>query len=419
MATPLESHPPLSREQLADLLTGALRNVCRQSGADTAFSAVVMRELNQVAREAMHKAKEWVLDGAAFGAALFPNLAPEEWGKLKPRDFFKAFADIAELKESPTGDLLIWKDAETDGFRLAEDRAAAKVGLRATMAAITTESGKTEIACSALKLRLSKENAPDEKRDLGYGSFREWLEDCNDIVTFVDFRSGGRVRLLAPGETATKPVVLPSLPTRGHQTPIANHNVERMQNGYIIVESGSILRSLSDLLHREPEADFLPQWDVVMKHFRTRWPADVWKGLYFVYAPRERAESLDGFFKYLAGNAYQPIHLYDREHGQMGPRAIGSVQQQIDAIAQRNCHVVVVTHSGALAPNIERLLELQDRRGSVAVCGLLDLMDGELCNLRERSVELFDLERDVRCFRSALPRFRPVPADQFDPTRYL
>ena len=98
---------------------------------------------------------------------------------------------------------------------------------------------------------------------------------------------------------------------------------------------------------------------------------------------------------------------------------IPKIQEQVDAVALRNGHVVVITHNGAIAANLLQLVENVDRRGNIAVCGLLDHMDADLCRLRERGVEFFDIERDVRCFRTALPRFRPVPADQFDPTRYL
>jgi uncharacterized protein len=379
-----------------------------------------MKEINRLEREARGPA--FAFDETIYGPVLLPGEPPEAWKKLKPRDFFQAFPEIAQLSESPTGDLLRWLHADAGRMHLAEERARAKELLCETMAKITTESGKAEIACSALKLRLKAASNFDERRQLGYESFREWLEDCADVVTFVDFRSGGRVRLLGPGETASPPAQIPPSVTRRHVEPPVPAAAERLPNGYIIVESASILHSLSDLLGRDPDSGCKPNWDIVMKFFRTRWPADVWKGLYFVYAPKERSEGLDGFFKYLSSNGFQPIHLYDRDGqaaGGVGPPLATMVQQQIDAMRDRDCHLVVISHAGSLATHIEPFLRAPGRRGKTAICGLLDLMESSLCALRSQGAEYFDLERDVRAFRESLPRFRPVPADQFDPTRYL
>jgi uncharacterized protein len=39
--------------------------------------------------------------------------------------------------------------------------------------------------------------------------------------------------------------------------------------------------------------------------------------------------------------------------------------------------------------------------------------------LEERGLEFFDLEYDVRAFRSPLPRVRIIPIDEFDPADFL
>ena len=47
--------------------------------------------------------------------------------------------------------------------------------------------------------------------------------------------------------------------------------------------------------------------------------------------------------------------------------------------------------------------------------------DRRLVNLEltPAGLKMYDLEDDVRCFRTVLPRVRIIPLDAFDPTRYL
>lgn len=413
--------PSLTRDSLRDLINNALRNICRQSGSDAAYLAVVMREMNKLAkaRGFSPTQEDWNL---TYAQALLPGHSDEELKRCYgARNLVQAFPDLCRIEETQSGDLLRWMHADAERELLARDRAAAKERLREMMEKITAESGKTEISCSALKVRLNAENAPDEKLVLGYPGFRAWLEDCQDIVTFVDLRSGGRVRLLRPGEKASPPLPVPKPVTRRLQPFVTDSTAPGVPNGYIIVESYSIMRSIRELLGHDAGADHMPSWDAVMKFFRMRWPAESWKGLYFVCAPEDKADSLSGFFKYLSGNGYRPIHLFGRGEQVAGGTAsmlIPKVEQQIDAVGSRDCHIVVVSNSAGLAGEINKVLA-KDRRGKLGVCGLIDSMDPGLLSLRDKGADFFDLERDVHCIRKPLPRFRPIAADQFDPTRYL
>jgi uncharacterized protein len=43
----------------------------------------------------------------------------------------------------------------------------------------------------------------------------------------------------------------------------------------------------------------------------------------------------------------------------------------------------------------------------------------KFAELGEQGLQMFDLEEDVRCFTSVLPRVRIIPIDEFDPVRFL
>ena len=76
---------------------------------------------------------------------------------------------------------------------------------------------------------------------------------------------------------------------------------------------------------------------------------------------------------------------------------------------------MLVSHDGDFLPQLEGLLD--GRR--LAVVAFEEFRNSGFLRLADRGLEFFDLEYDVKAFRSHLPRVRVIPIDEFDPADFL
>ncbi|MDQ1630749.1 MAG: putative heme uptake system protein, partial [Frankiaceae bacterium] len=88
----------------------------------------------------------------------------------------------------------------------------------------------------------------------------------------------------------------------------------------------------------------------------------------------------------------------------------------LDAIKDRQGDVLLASHDGDFLPQIEALL---DGERKVGLLGFREFVNSRFSELTASGLTMYDLEDDVRCFRTVLPRVRIIPLESFDPTRYL
>jgi uncharacterized protein len=110
---------------------------------------------------------------------------------------------------------------------------------------------------------------------------------------------------------------------------------------------------------------------------------------------------------------YRPIPLSGGPHQKVVDLAI---QRTMVELQQREADVMLVSHDGDFLPQLEQLVD-GDRR--VGVVAFEEFANAGFLRLEERGLEFFDLEYDVRAFRSPLPRVRVIPIDEFNPADFL
>jgi uncharacterized protein len=95
-----------------------------------------------------------------------------------------------------------------------------------------------------------------------------------------------------------------------------------------------------------------------------------------------------------------------------------AIQRTLEALAERgDGDVLLASHDGDFAPQVEQLLRAGERR--VGVLGFRELISTALADLTAEGLELYDLEDDVGAFTVALPRIRVIPIERFDPWTLL
>lgn len=181
---------------------------------------------------------------------------------------------------------------------------------------------------------------------------------------------------------------------------------------YLLVDGENIDATLGmSVLSRRPLPEERPRWDRILTFADTVWDADS-RGLFFLNATSGQMPM--GFIQALLAMNFHPIPLAG--NGTEKVVDIG-IQRTMDAIVQRgHGDVLLASHDGDYIPQVEQLLDAGRR---VGVLCFREFLNGELAALRERGLEIFDLEDDLGAFNAVLPRVRIIPLDAFDPTRYL
>ncbi|PPK98163.1 uncharacterized protein CLV92_102316 [Kineococcus xinjiangensis] len=180
---------------------------------------------------------------------------------------------------------------------------------------------------------------------------------------------------------------------------------------YVIIDGENIDATLGgSILNDRPTPEQRPRWDRVLDFARRRWDQPA-KGLFFLNATSGYMPL--PFVQALLALGYQPIPLA----GGPGDKVVDiGIQRTLDALVDRDGDVLLGSHDGDFLPQVEALLG-GDRR--VGLLAFREFVNAGYTPLRERGLEVFDLEDEVRGFNVVLPRIRIIPLAEFDPLRYL
>jgi uncharacterized protein len=181
---------------------------------------------------------------------------------------------------------------------------------------------------------------------------------------------------------------------------------------YVIVDGENIDATLgSSIFGGRPTPDQRPRWDRIMTFARQEWAQPV-KALFFLNASNGSLPMQ--FIQALTAMEYQVIPLSGESYEKVVD--IG-IKRTLAAIALREGDVLLASHDGDFAPEVEALVDDEDRR--VGLLAFREFTSGALASLTARGLQTFDLEYDVKAFNVQLPRLRIIPLEEFDPLRYL
>ncbi len=178
---------------------------------------------------------------------------------------------------------------------------------------------------------------------------------------------------------------------------------------YVLVDGENIDATLgASILRHRPAPDERPRWDRVLDFAGRTWGQPV-RGLFFLAANND----LPGpFVQALLAMDYRPVPL----SGGNGEKIVDiAIQRTLTELTSRDADVILISNDGDFAPQVEELLD--GRR--VGVAGFIEFRNSAFGEMRERGVEFFDLEYDVKAFRERLPRVRIIPIEEFDPVDFL
>jgi uncharacterized protein len=181
---------------------------------------------------------------------------------------------------------------------------------------------------------------------------------------------------------------------------------------YLLVDGENIDATLGNsvLGGRRPAPEERPRWEKVRDFAASTWGQPV-TGLFFLNASSGQLPL--SFVQALLALDYRPIPL----SGAPGQKVVDiGIQRTLEALADRPGDVLLASHDGDFLPQVGELLGT-DRR--VGVLGLREFISAGYTALTAQGLEVFDLEDDVRCFSTVLPRVRIIPLADFDPLRYL
>ncbi len=187
---------------------------------------------------------------------------------------------------------------------------------------------------------------------------------------------------------------------------------ESPRTTYVLVDGENIDATLgSAILNGRPTPEQRPRWERILDFAQRTWDQPV-KGLFFLNASSGTMPM--SFVQALMAIGFQPIPLSGESYEKVVD--IG-IQRTLAALVDRPGDVLLASHDGDFAPDVERLLDDGDRR--VGLLAFREFTSSGLTSLTERGLSLFDLEGDVRAFNVQLPRLRIIPLTEFDPLRYL
>ena len=178
---------------------------------------------------------------------------------------------------------------------------------------------------------------------------------------------------------------------------------------YVLVDGENVDATLgTSILARRPQPDERPRWDRLLQFAEQQWSQPV-RGLFFLAANGELPMA---FVQALLAMGYRPVPLSGEPHQKVVDLAI---QRTLEELQRRPGDVMLVSHDGDFLPQLETLCDGRH----VGVVAFEEFRNSGFLRLAERGLEFFDLEYDVRAFRSRLPRVRIIPIDEFDPAEFL
>lgn len=179
---------------------------------------------------------------------------------------------------------------------------------------------------------------------------------------------------------------------------------------YLLIDGENIDATLgASILRHRPAPDERPRWDRLLDFASRTWDQPV-RGLFFLAANNELPGA---FVQALLAMDYRPIPLSGGANEKIVDIAI---QRTLTELARRPADVMLVSHD---ADFVEQVSVLSDGSRRVGVIGFREFRSQAYAPLVENGLETFDLEFDVRAFRTPLPRVRIIPIDEFDPAEFL
>jgi len=181
---------------------------------------------------------------------------------------------------------------------------------------------------------------------------------------------------------------------------------------YLLVDGENIDATLgSSILGGRPTPEQRPRWDRIRDFTRSAWQQPV-KGLFFLNASNGTLPM--SFIQALTAIDFRVIPLSGESYEKVVD--IG-IKRTLAALAERRGDVMLASHDGDFAPELEALVDAGDRR--VGLLAFREFTSTQLAGLTSRGLQQFDLEYDVAAFNISLPRLRIIPVDEFDPLNFL
>lgn len=177
---------------------------------------------------------------------------------------------------------------------------------------------------------------------------------------------------------------------------------------YLLVDGENIDWALGGILGHKPESHQRPRWARLVEAAQDEWGLPV-RALFFMNASRGMPTS---FVQALMAMDFRPVPLSSDADEKVVDIAI---QRTMDAIVNREGNVLLASHDGDFAEDMDKLAGDPDRR-----IGLIAFEEFVSSSLRDiERLEIFDLEHDVDAFEISLPRIQIIPIAEFDPERFL
>lgn len=179
---------------------------------------------------------------------------------------------------------------------------------------------------------------------------------------------------------------------------------------YLLVDGENIDATLGNsILGRRPHPEERPRWDRLLSFTQETWGQGC-KGLFFLNASSGLPMA---FVQALRALGYIPVPLSGSSEEKVVDIAI---QRTLEALADRDDDVMLVSHDGDFLEAIEPLLDGERRVGVIAFA---EFRNAGFNPLGEQGLEFYDLEHDTHAFNAPLPRMRIIPIDEFDPLVFL
>lgn len=179
---------------------------------------------------------------------------------------------------------------------------------------------------------------------------------------------------------------------------------------YLLVDGENIDATLGNsILGRRPHPEERPRWDRLLTFTQDVWGQPA-KGLFYLNASTGLPMA---FVQALRALGYTPVPL----SGSSDEKVVDiAIQRTLEALAERDDDVMLVSHDGDFLEAITPLLAGGRRVGLIA---FEEFRNSGFHQLVHQGMEFFDLERDTRAFNTPLPRLRIIPIEEFDPLQFL
>lgn len=186
---------------------------------------------------------------------------------------------------------------------------------------------------------------------------------------------------------------------------------EAQSTTYVVIDGENIDATLgSSILGGRPTPESRPRWERVLDFAAARYGQPV-KGLFFLNASGGTMPVT--FVQALLAIGFRPIPLA----GDSSEKVVDlGIKRMLSAIADHGGDVLLASHDGDFAGEMEQLLGMGRRVGLLA---FREFVSGSLASLAGRGLQTYDLEHDVQAFNIQLPRVRIIPLAEFDPTSFL